>query len=617
MSMTRLTLLLAATLLANAAELRIGNRVLDVAVEGGAGALRFTDKRIGRAWTQKPFDDRIALRKARVENGRIVLDLIDSKRKMSLTATVALEGDAPEAEVTIAAGEGKLDMWSGIAWPHPIATEKGTSLVVPENEGMLYPVDDESVPELRLWTFGGHGGVSMPWFGVTDMASGAGIMAIIATPDDACIYISRTPDKLLVARPEWLGSRQQFRYARRIVYSVLARGGYVAQAKRYREYAVKTKLFKSLVEKKAENPNVDLLIGAVNVWNWDMDKTALCREMKSLGMERVLWSNGGQPKQIAEIDKLGYLTSKYENLGDIWPPRGPKKSHSSGWPDDLVWSPDGKPKQGWINYETQPDGTKKANPGGNANSQASLERVRLRIPKELETVPLKCRFEDTTTATPFWEDYNPAHPASRSDDRRYKMAMLEFLSHDMKLVVGSETGLDCAVPYLHYFEGMLSIVKYRLPDSGRDMLLYKPPTPLFTRFLIGPGYRIPLFELVYHDAIVSHWYWGDYNNKVPEVWDTRDLWNMLYGTPPMFMFTKETWEARKPRFVQCYKSAAAFARQVGYDEMLSHEFLTPDHTVQRVRWSSGVEMTVNFGASAYTQGSETIAPFSRRERRFR
>ena len=117
------------------------------------------------------------------------------------------------------------------------------------------------------------------------------------------------------------------------------------------------------------------------------------------------------------------------------------------------------------------------------------------------------------------------------------MDLLEFVSRECGLVTGSETGHDAAVPYVHYFEGMLSLGPYRVPDAGRDMqrILEDVPERL-AKFQTGPYYRLPLWELVYHDCVVSQWYWGDYNNKLPKLWDRRDLFNALYGTPPMFMF---------------------------------------------------------------------------------
>jgi hypothetical protein len=130
------------------------------------------------------------------------------------------------------------------------------------------------------------------------------------------------------------------------------------------------------------------------------------------------------------------------------------------------------------------------------------------------------------------------------------------------------------------------------------MLQYKPPTPDFLKFQVGHFYRIPLWELVYHDCVVAQWYWGDYNNKAPEVWQRRDLFNILYGTPPMFMFNKETWQKEKEHFVSSYRTICDLARRLGYDEMTGHEFVSPDHSVQRTRWKSGAEIVVNFGDSA-------------------
>jgi hypothetical protein len=394
----------------------------------------------------------------------------------------------------------------------------------------------------------------------------------------------------------------------------LDKGGYVAQAKRYRAYARETGLFKTLAEKRRENPNVDLLIGAANIWAMgrDIGKAALCREMKAAGMDRILWSSGGTPEEIEEINKLGYLSSKYDIYQDVWPPDAPAGMKKEGWPDDLVLLPNGDWMKGWAAHRANPDGTRTIFQGGVISSPRQLARAKERIPAELSTHPYKCRFIDTTTATPWREDYSPAHPLTRSEDRRYKMALLEFVSKDMKLVAGTETGIDPSVPYVHYYEGMLSLGPYRLPDAGREMLRYKPPTPEFLKFQVGHVYRVPLWELVYHECVVAEWYWGDYNNKAPEVWDRRDLFNTLYGTPPMYMFDKAGWEKIKPRVVESYKNICPVVRPLGYEEMLWHEFVSEDHAVQRTRWASGAEIVVNFGEAAYRlRDGRSVPPMGR------
>jgi hypothetical protein len=181
------------------------------------------------------------------------------------------------------------------------------------------------------------------------------------------------------------------------------------------------------------------------------------------------------------------------------------------------------------------------------------------------------------------------------------MELLRLVSEEMGLVTGCETGHEAAVPYVHYFEGMLSLVLYRVPDAGRRMgqILDEVPDRV-AKFQMGHKYRLPLWELVYHDCVVAQWYWGDYNNKLPVLWDKRDLFNILYGTPPMFMFNRDTWEKNKERFVQSYKNVCPVARMVGYSEMTDHRFLTPDRNVQQTTFANGTKVTVNFGDKAYT-----------------
>jgi hypothetical protein len=63
----------------------------------------------------------------------------------------------------------------------------------------------------------------------------------------------------------------------------------------------------------------------------------------------------------------------------------------------------------------------------------------------------------------------------------------------------------------------------------------------------------------------------------------------------MFMFSRQSWEANQARFVKSYQTVIPVARAAGYAEMLSHEWLTPDHAVQRTRFANNIVVTVNFG----------------------
>ena len=100
-----------------------------------------------------------------------------------------------------------------------------------------------------------------------------------------------------------------------------------------------------------------------------------------------------------------------------------------------------------------------------------LSRVtRLRfVPETTALYRLRDDGSNATTASPWRECYDPQHPMTRTESRQFKMDLLRFVSEECGLVTGSETGHEAAVPYVHYFEGMLSLGPYRVPDSGRDM----------------------------------------------------------------------------------------------------------------------------------------------------
>jgi hypothetical protein len=281
---------------------------------------------------------------------------------------------------------------------------------------------------------------------------------------------------------------------------------------------------------------------------------------------------------------------------------------TAAWPKDLMLDRQGQWTKGWG--VTAQDGTMLS--CGVVCDRRAPDYARERLPVDLATRPYLGRFIDTTTASAWRECYHPDHPMTRSDSRHWKMELLRLMSEEFRLVTGSETGHDAAVPYLHFFEGMMSLGPYRVPDSGRRMQQIWDEVPeRVAKFQLGHAYRLPLFELVYHDCVVSYWYWGDYNNKLPALWDKRDLFNVLYGAPPMFMFDRKYWAANRDRFVQSYRNTCPIIHAIAAEEMVDHRFLTPDRAVQQTRFANGVSITVNFGTAPHAlPGGATVGAMS-------
>ena len=571
--------------------------------------LAVVDRRTGAKWSQHP-DPSTLLLDARAVDAGFDLDLIDPAGMLRLGAEIRLAKDAAEVTVTLSA-EGEMS--GAFSFPAPFVTGPGTFLIVPVNEGIAYPVDDETLKPMSYHLYGGHG-LCMPWWGATDLTRG--MMAIVETADDAVIDVPRIAGTLCLA-PKWQPQKGHFGPPRTIRYVFFDAGGYTAMCKRYRQYAKATGLLKTMAQKKQDNPNVDRLIGAVNVWCWDRDPVGICRELQSAGIKRILWSHRSTPEQLRELNAMGVLSSRYDIYQDCMNPENFDKLRgvhpdwtTEAWPDDIAQTADGEWTRGWR--VKGKDG--EWYPCGVLCDRQAVDYARRRIPAELKTHPYQSRFIDTTTASSWRECYHPDHPMTRSESKKFKMDLLNVVSGECGLVCGSETGHDAAVPFAHYFEGMLSLGPYRTPDAGRAMAQIVHDVPeRVSKFQTGHYYRLPLWELVYHDCVVAQWYWGDYNNKMPSLWDRRDLFNALYGTPPMFMFTKKTWQENRERFVQSYNTATPVARATGYSEMLEHIWLTDDHAVQQTRFANGTIVTVNFGDKPHTLPDGTkLGPLSHR-----
>lgn len=589
-------------------ELTLSNATLSVTCHTADGTLSVADRRTGQTWGQKPLAAGLSVTDAKAGAAGIELVLLVAPTGLKVAAAVRLDPDGPELTVTLS-GKGPLP--KPLAYPHPFLGEAGMSLLLPLNEGVGYPVDDAAIPpsrhDLSL--------LSMSFCALT--GGGRGCMAIVETPDDAAIRVPRVDGKLCLA-PEWAGQKARFAYPRRVRYVFFDRGGHVAICKRYRHYARQHGFLKTLEEKRLKNPDVDRLVGAMDVWGWEKEALPIANDMRALGMGRVLWSsvifgpNELSPETVRGLNDMGFLTARYDNYQETMDParfdvvKEQATWVTDAWPHDRLLGPGGQRPETW--HVKGSDGIKY---GCNAVcDRQGLRYARQRIPEQLKVLPYRARFVDTTTAARWRECYDPAHPMTRGDCRRFRMELLRFVSEEMGLVTGSENGREDAVSHAHYFEGMLSLQPYRIPEEGRkpfDVWPGPAPEPVL-KYQLSPRYRLPLWELVFHDCAVSHWWWGDCNSSAPAVRELRDLWNILYGTPPMIHVFRDTWEAGKAQFVATYRRVCPVARAVGYAEMTGHRFLAPDRSVQQTEFSNGVTITVNFGGGPFRlpDGAEVV-----------
>ena len=230
--------------------------------------------------------------------------------------------------------------------------------------------------------------------------------------------------------PQWDPQTGQFGSPRRLRYVFFDRGGYVAMCKRYREHAKQTGLLKTLAEKRKANPNVDLLVGAVERLVLGQRRRGhLPRDAGRRHRPHPLESAAAKPDVLKQLNDMGVLTSRYDIYQDMMDPANfPKLRGIHGdwtteaWPKDLMLRADGDWIRGWE-VKGKDD---QWYPCGVLCDRQAVEYARRRIPAELKTHPYACRFIDTTTASPWRECYHPDHPMTRSESRQWKMELLRL-----------------------------------------------------------------------------------------------------------------------------------------------------------------------------------------------
>ncbi len=471
--------------------------------------------------------------------------------------------------------------------------------------GHLYPLNTEPFP--RGDFFAGNR-LDMPWLGVVDMAKGFGYALILDTSDDCGVRLrkERTGNgRTRAPVVEWWASKRTFRYPRRLRYRFRAKGGYVALAKAYRSYAREKGLLKSLAEKAKKDPNVRRLFGAPDVWGDASFRFA--RQAKALGVDKMLIHGESSKEDMRRINELGYLTSRYDNYTDILPLKpGEKVRNNRGRiPEDVVLRADGKRQTAWLTFDKKTQFMKRC-------PALWLAAAKEYIPADLATHAYLGRFIDVTTAEALYECFDPNHPLTRTEKRHCGEQLEEYV-WDLGLVGGGEHGIWWGVPSMCYIEGMMSGGNYSWPAGhlrhpktkedhvGNPWGRKLPPFSQYEKYGIGHEYRVPLWELVFHDCIVTTWYWGDASDwlldAAPEVTPKKDAFNILYGTIPLLWANREgSWRKDREVFLRTYRNTCKLHEQIAGDEMLVHEFVTPDRAVQRTVFSSGTVVVVNFGA---------------------
>ena len=528
----------------------------------------------------------------------------DKKVELPITLLACLEGPQEELVCEIIAESTATIM--ECFWPRAVADECFDTTVIPFMQGMLLP---RSWPEkVRLYDTMCYGrGLYMPWWGHQNGKSA--ILVLIETPEDAGCRFDHPAGGPTRMELRWVHSLGKLAYPRRVRLCFFDEGNYVTMAKRYRRHVIETGHFVSLKEKIARNPLVAKLIGSPVVHTgilthiqpessyYHKDDPAKNHQFVSFderaGQLRQL-SQKGIKRAYVHLDGWGFRG--YDNLHpDVLPPcpeaggwEGMKRFAETCEELGYVFAIHDQYRDYYLDAKSydprhtildrsgnRPHGSTWY--GGNQSilcSRLALGHVKKNYMGLLDHgVKVRGAYLDVFAVVPPDECYSPEHSATRADCLTYRGLCLDFIRASGG-VVSSEEPADWAIPHIDLVHhGPYALV----PNPGH-----------------GPavGIPVPLFNLVYHDALLLPWSlekgaWGIPQN------DLGYLHGLANAGLPYVSLNPAQEELSRVRTMD------ALNERVGLLEMTNHEFLDESRRKQRTTFSDGTTVTIDLDGETY------------------
>ncbi|MDA0836726.1 MAG: DUF5696 domain-containing protein [Planctomycetota bacterium] len=486
-------------------------------------------------------------------------------------------------------------------YPAPFLADNSI-LVVPHSQGILYPVEDYALQRflngqiLDAYT----SDLSMPFFGMICLPRGHGVLNILETPEDASVLFGSHDYRdgtLLTAQPAWRSTMGNMGYDRRLRLYFHAENGYLAQAKRYQEYLRERGRFPSPSPERAE-----LLRGAAHVafhigqLSFE-DVAEQCERLKSLGVEKAVihlrnWQQEpyNSPEQMPPSQAAGgeeglrSLIDFVNHLGYVPGMAACFRDTFDGFPghvaDAVTKGSNGNSVYGGFLGSSRV-------PALRISGDQQVEFAEKFLPPALEAGPFDSIVLDGACVDAR-ENYDKKNRSTRGDDIRSRKELLEFAKNSSQLL-GAEGSMEFGVGYADFLAGQMSLARYYFIEQA----------PAAHRFNLDPTMRIPLFNLVYHEAVVSTWHHQDSYTSAEDN-GVRALFDFLYGNPPVVTIAHpSTLDNYGRRLAGLMNATSRVHLQTAGQELLLHGWLTDNRLVQLSHFGNGLQVVANFSREPF------------------
>jgi len=330
------------------------------------------------------------------------------------------------------------------------------------------------------------------------------------------------------------------------------------------------------------------------------DRMRLCLE----GWEGI----ENRPAIAEQANRMGYLFGTYDSYHSIHDPS--KRGTDSTWATaqfdrelfetGAIVRRDGKKRGGFkgAGYKLSPI--------------AARPYVENRVRENMKNVPYSYYFVDCDAYGEVYDDYSPLHRTCQSGDAQARINRLAWISDTFGLVIGSEGGSSYAARVIHVAEGIFGPVfgwgdpdltdkdsdyylgQYYPPDGPKVFVKQVPIKERYQYFYYDPRFRLPLYEIVFHDSVVTTNQWANSSLKYSSVLDTVALTELLYMVPPLYHMNLDEFDKHKETMKKHYEFFSPLHRKAGFAQMTDFNCLSTDRLLQRTIFGNQVELIANF-----------------------
>jgi len=315
-----------------------------------------------------------------------------------------------------------------------------------------------------------------------------------------------------------------------------------------------------------------------------------------------------RPAVAQQANRMGYLFGTYDSYHSIHNPsmRGTENTWATAQFDTELFESgaivrrDGKKRGGFkgAGYKLSPI--------------AARSYVEKRVRENIDKVPYSYYFVDCDAYGEVYDDYSPLHRASQAGDAQARVDRLAWISDTFGLVVGSEGGSSFAAGVIHVGEGMFGplfgwgdpdltdknsdyyLGQYYPPDGPKVFVKQVPMKERYKYFYYNPRFRLPLYETVFHDSVVTTHQWANGSLKYSNMLDTVALTELLYMVPPLYHMNPDEFDKHKETMKKHYEFFSPLHRKIGFAQMTDFNWLSADRMLQSSVFDDRVEIVANF-----------------------